>query len=62
MKLEHFDCDCTAPPTIEKLRSKDVAMYAYGISIYYAYIGSQMDLGGAIRNERYYRANVESCP
>ena len=32
------------PPTIEKLLSKGVAMHAYP--------GSQMDLGGAIRNER----------
>ena len=39
------------PPTIEKLLSKGVAMHAYGVSVYYAYPGSQMDLGGAIRNK-----------
>ena len=32
-------CDHTTPPTIEKFWSKGVAMYAYGVSVYYAYTG-----------------------
>ena len=28
--------DCATPPIIEKLRSKGVAMHAYGVSAYYA--------------------------
>ena len=31
------------PPIIEKLRSKGVAMHVYGVSIYYAYTGSQLN-------------------
>ena len=33
-ELERFICDRATPPTIEKLRSKGVAMYAYGVSVY----------------------------
>ena len=43
VELQHFLCDRTTPPTIEKLRSKSVAMHAYGVSIYYTYTGSQLN-------------------
>ena len=43
MELERFVCDCATPPTIEKLRFEGVAMYAYGVSVYYAYTGSQLN-------------------
>ena len=36
MEIQHFVCDCTTPPIIEKLRSKGVAMHAEGVSAYYA--------------------------
>ena len=51
VELQSFVCDRTTPPTIEKLRSKGVAMHAFSISIYYEYTRSQMDLGGAVQNE-----------
>ena len=35
MELERFVCDRATPPIIEKLRSKDIAMHAYSISVYY---------------------------
>ena len=31
MEIQRFVCDRTTPPIIEKLRSKGVAMHAYGI-------------------------------
>ena len=34
MEPERFVCDRTTPLRIEKLRSKGLAMHAYGISIY----------------------------
>ena len=37
VELQHFLCDRATPPTIKKLRSKILAMHAYGISVYYAY-------------------------
>ena len=58
-ELQRFVCDRATPPIIEKLRSTGVAVHAYGVSVYYAYSGSQMDLGGAVRNERKDRARVE---
>ena len=33
-ELQRFVCDRTTPPIIEKLRSKGVAMHAYGVSVY----------------------------
>ena len=36
VEIEHFVCDHATPPTIEKLRSKGVAMHGYGVSAYYA--------------------------
>ena len=36
MEIQHFVYDCATPSIIEKLRSKGVAMHAYGISAYYA--------------------------
>ena len=35
-EIQRFVCDHTTPPIIEKLRSKGVAMHAYGVSTYYA--------------------------
>ena len=60
MALERFVI--TPLPTIKKVRSKGVTMYAYGVSVYYAHIESQMDLGGAVRNECNDWARVEFCP
>ena len=34
--IQRFVCDHATPPIIEKLRSKGVAMHAYGVSAYYA--------------------------
>ena len=42
-ELQHFVCDRTITPTIEKLLSKGIAMHTYGVSIYYAYTGSQLN-------------------
>ena len=45
VELQSFVCDRVTPPTIEKLRSKGVAMHAcvvHGVSIYYTYTGSQL--------------------
>ena len=36
MEIQRVVCDSATPPIIEKLRSKDVAMRAYGVSAYYA--------------------------
>ena len=36
VEIQRFVCDCPTPPIIEKLRSKGVAMHAYGVSAYYA--------------------------
>ena len=35
VEIQRFVCDCATPPVIEKLRSKGVAMHAYGVSAYY---------------------------
>ena len=35
-EIQPFVCDRATPPIIEKLRSKGVAMHAYGVSAYYA--------------------------
>ena len=35
-EIQRFVCDHAAPPIIEKLWSKGVAMHAYGVSAYYA--------------------------
>ena len=42
-ELQRFVCDCSIPPIIEELRPKGVAMHAYGVSVYYAYTGSQLN-------------------
>ena len=36
VEIQHFAYDRAIPPIIEKLRSKGVAMHAYGVSAYYA--------------------------
>ena len=36
VEIQRFVCDRATPPIIEKLRSKGVAMHAYGVSAYYA--------------------------
>ena len=36
VEIQRFVCDRATPPIIEKLRSKGVAMHAYGVSVYYA--------------------------
>ena len=36
VKIQQFVCDHATPSIIEKLRSKGVAMHAYGVSAYYA--------------------------
>ena len=36
VEIKRFVCDRATPPIIEKLRSKGVAMYTYGVSAYYA--------------------------
>ena len=35
-EIQRFVCNRTTPPIIEKLRSKGIAMHAYGVSVYYA--------------------------
>ena len=35
VEIQHFVCDRATTPIIEKLRSKGVAMHAYGIPAYY---------------------------
>ena len=35
VEIQRFVCDRATPPIIEKLRSKGVAMHAYGVSAYY---------------------------
>ena len=35
VEIQCFVCDCATPPIVEKLRSKGVAMHAYGVSPYY---------------------------
>ena len=36
VEIQRFVCNRATPPIIEKLRSKGVAMHAYGVSAYYA--------------------------
>ena len=36
VEIQRFVCDRATPPIIKRLRSKGVAMHAYGISAYYA--------------------------
>ena len=35
VETQRFVCDRATPPIIKKLRSKGVAMHAYGVSAYY---------------------------
>ena len=46
-----FVCDRATPPIIEKLRSKGVAMHAYGVSAYYARLGNQLNGPGRSRSK-----------
>ena len=48
---QSFVCDRATPPTIEKLRSKGVAMHAHGVSVYYTYTGSQLNGPGWSRSK-----------
>ena len=43
VEIQCFACDCVTSPIIKKLRSKGVAMHAYGISASYARTGSQLN-------------------
>ena len=36
VEIQRFVCDRATPTIIKKLRSKGVAMHAYGVSAYYA--------------------------
>ena len=36
VEIQRVVCDRATPPIIKKLRSKGVAMHAYGVSAYYA--------------------------
>ena len=36
VEIQRFVCNCATHSIIEKLRSKGVAMHAYGVSAYYA--------------------------
>ena len=45
-ELQRFVYDRTTPPIIEKLRSKGIAMHTYGVSVYDAYTGSQLNVPG----------------
>ena len=51
VELQRFVCNHATPPTIEKLRSKGIAMHAYGVSVYYAYTGSQLNGPGWSRSK-----------
>ena len=50
-ELQCFVCDRATPLIIEKMRSKVVAMHAYGVSVYYAYTGSQLNGPGWSRSK-----------
>ena len=43
VEIQRFVCDRAIPPLIEKLRSKGVAMHAYGVSAYYTWTGNQLN-------------------
>ena len=60
-ELECFVCDRATPPIIEKLRTKGVAMHAYGVSVYYAYTGNQLNGLGRSRSDFDY-ADCSSMP
>ena len=47
VEIQRFVCD--RAPIIEKLRSKGVAMHAYGVSAYYALPGNQLNGPGRSR-------------
>ena len=40
--------DRATPPIIEKLRSKGIAMHAYGVSAYYTWAGNQLKKKSAL--------------
>ena len=66
VELQSFVSDCTTPPTIEKLRSKGIPMHVYGVSVYYAYTGSQLNGHGGSRSKQIERGSNfdlenESC-
>ena len=61
VEIQHFVCDRTTPPTIEKLWSKGAAVHMYDVS---AYTTREPEInsivrGGAVRNEHKDRARVE---
>ena len=56
MELERFVCDRTTPPTIKKLRSKSIAVYAYTARIPEVHY---MNLCGAVPIERKDRVRIE---
>ena len=43
VEIQCLVCDCATPPIIEKLRSKGIAMHAYGVSAYYAWTRNQLN-------------------
>ena len=51
VEMQRFVCDRATPPMIEKLRSKGVAMHAYGVSAYYACPGNQLNGPGRSRSK-----------
>ena len=51
VEIQRFVCDRATPPTIEKLRSKGVAMHAYGVSAYYVWPGNQLNGPGRSRSK-----------
>ena len=51
LELERFVCDRATPMKTEKLRPKGVAMHAYGVSVYDAYTGSQLNGVGRSRSK-----------
>ena len=68
-ELQCFVCDRATPPVIEKLQSKGIAMHTYGVWVYYAYTGSQLNGPGwscskwmqKIEWESNFALDIESC-
>ena len=57
IELQRFLCNRATPPTIEKLRSIGIAMHAYGVSVYYAYTGNQLNEPGWSPSKWMQRSN-----
>ena len=49
VEVQRLACDHATSPIIEKLRSKGVAMHAYGVSAYYAWTRNQLNDHGQSR-------------